>query len=273
MTELGKRVVVAVPAAAVILWLCWLGGWYFSGAIIAAAMIIQHEMAGVLGKAGHGPDPFFPYTIALWILLIPHLPHAFEIGVAIFLIFAGLQVFNSSDTHIRQMVSTLFAGVYAPLGLLMLLMVRDTGASETGFILTLSLFLMVWGNDVFAYFGGKSLGKRLMAPKISPKKTWEGFAFGFLGAAAGLAIAFYTVPIAYPVTFVQALPAAALVSIFGPLGDLSVSKLKRAAGVKDTSGLLPGHGGMLDRLDALILVSPAFYLYLHLLTILGYASF
>ncbi len=273
MSELGKRVVVAVPAAAAILWLCWLGGWYFVGTIIAAVMIIQHEISEVLGKAGFRTDPFFPYTIALWILLIPHLPYAFEIGIAIFLLFAGVQVFNSSATHIQQMVSTLFAGFYAPLGLLMLLMVRGTGASETGFILTLSLFLMVWGNDVFAYFGGKSLGKRLMAPQISPKKTWEGFAFGFIGAAAGLAIAFYAVPIVYPITFMQALPAAALVSVFGPLGDLSVSKLKRAAGVKDTSNLLPGHGGLLDRLDALILVSPAFYLYLHLLTILGYASF
>lgn len=236
-------------------------------------MLAQREMNMVCGKAGFKPDDFFPYSFALWILLIPKLPHAFEIGLIIFLLFMAMQIFKQPDHHIEEMVSTLFCGIYAALGLSLLMVIRNTGSSETGFILTLSLLLMVWGNDILAYFGGKYLGSHLMAPKISPKKTWEGFLFGFAGAVAGLTIAIYLVPIDYPVLLLPALPLTIVVSIFGPLGDLAVSKLKRAAGVKDTSNLLPGHGGMLDRFDALILAAPAFYVYLYFLKVLGYVTF
>src|SRR5699024_6234076 len=145
--------------------------------------------------------------------------------------------------------STLFCGMYAPTGLLLLLLVRNLGSSETGFVLTIALLLMVWGNDVFAYFGGKQFGRRLLAPSVSPKKTWEGFFSGFIGAFAGLLITFYLIPMSFPTELVQALPLVVLVSIFGPIGDLAESKLKRAAGVKDTSNILPGHGGFLDRFD------------------------
>lgn len=273
MSELAKRILFAVPAAAIFLAVTWYGGWYFLGFIILVALFIQREIGIICGKAGFKPDDFFPYTIALWILLVPVLPHAFEIGILIFLLFVGIQVFKQSDHHIEEFISTLFCGLYAPLGLLMLLMIRNTGASETGFILTVSLLLMVWGNDVFAYFGGKYLGSHLLAPNISPKKTWEGFLFGVGGAAVGLLIAVYLIPIAFPIPLLAALPLAVAVSIFGPLGDLAESKLKRAAGVKDASNILPGHGGFLDRFDALILAAPAFYLYIYLLEVMGYAGF
>lgn len=273
MSELAKRILFAVPAAAVFLYVTWVGGWTFTAVIIAIGMFIQYEITAVTAKAGFKPDDFFPYTIALWLLLSPILPHAFEIGVAIFLLFIAMQVVKNPEQGIQEMVTTLFCSFYAPLGLLLFLLTRNLGTTETGFVLTLSLLLMVWGNDVFAYFGGKYLGSHLMAPKISPKKTWEGFMFGILGAAAGLLITIYLVPISYPVTILYALPVALVVSIFGPLGDLSVSKMKRAAGVKDTANILPGHGGFLDRFDALILAAPAFYLYVYSLKIMGYVSF
>lgn len=273
MNELLKRILFAVPAAAFFLWVTWLGGWYFSGLIIGIALIAQREMNIICGKAGFKPDDFFPYTIALWILLIPNLPYAFEIGLVIFLMFVALQVFKQSAHNTEEFISTLFCGMYASLGFLILMVIRNTGLSETGFILTVSLLLMVWSNDILAYFGGKYLGSHLMAPRISPKKTWEGFFFGFAGAVIGLLIAIYLLPLDYPITLAYALPLTVLVSIFGPLGDLAISKLKRAAGVKDTSNLLPGHGGLLDRFDALILAGPAFYVYLHFLTVMGYVGF
>ena len=273
MNELGKRILFAVPAAAFFLFVTWLGGWIFTGVIIIIAMLIQLEMSVICSKAGFKPDAYFPYTIALWILLIPALPYPFEIGIAIFLLFVGIQVFNKSEQDIQEFVSTLFCGFYAPIGLLLFLLIRNMGSSETGFALTIGLLLMVWGNDVFAYFGGKNFGRQLLAPGISPKKTWEGFFFGFVGAFTGLLITVYLIPVAFPVEMTLALPLIALVSVFGPLGDLAESKLKRAAGVKDASNILPGHGGFLDRFDALILAAPAFYLYIKLLIILEYISF
>lgn len=273
MNELAKRILLAVPAAAVFLYITWLGGWIFTSLIIVIALFIQYELTSISAKAGFKPDDFFPYTIALWLLLTPVLPHAFEIGLGIFLLFMGMQVFKNPGHGIQEMVATLFCGFYAPLGLLIFLMIRSLGTSEIGFVLTLSLLLMVWGNDVFAYFGGKYLGSRLLAPQISPKKTWEGFFFGVIGALVGLFIVIYAIPLAYPLPLLSALPLAILVSIFGPIGDLAESKLKRAAGVKDASNILPGHGGFLDRFDALILAAPACYLYIRCLEIFGYASF
>lgn len=131
---------------------------------------------------------------------------------------------------------------------------------------------MVWGNDVFAYFGGKTFGKTPLASSISPNKTWEGFFSGFIGAGVGLALIIFLVPIESPFEAVLFVPLIFLISIFGPIGDLAESKLKRAAGKKDSSTLLPGHGGLFDRFDALLLAAPAMFVYLRILDILGYVS-
>lgn len=273
MSELTKRILFALPAAALFLYITWIGNFYFVGLIVLIALFIQRELSIISDSAGFKPDYFFPYTIGLWILLTPFLPHPFAIGMAIFLLFVSFQVFKTGDRALKELVSTLFCGIYAPLGLLTLLLIRNTGSSETGFVLTVSLLLMIWGNDIFAYFGGKAIGKHQLAPTVSPNKTWEGFFFGILGAFVGLFLVIYTVPFEYPVSILAVAPAAILVSIFGPIGDLTESRIKRAANVKDASNILPGHGGFFDRFDALILAAPAFYLYLYLLKVLGYASF
>jgi phosphatidate cytidylyltransferase len=262
VSELTKRILFAVPAAALFLYITWLGNFYFVGLIVLVTLFIQRELSIMSESAGFKPDELFPYTIGLWILLTPYLPYPLAIGIAIFLLFTAIQVFKTGDLAVKELISTFFCGVYVPLGFLTLIIIRNTSAPETGFVLTVSLLLMVWGNDVFAYFGGKTFGKHLLAPKISPKKTWEGFFFGILGALVGLFLVIYFVPIDYPVSTLAIAPAALLVSVFGPVGDLTASRIKRAASVKDASDILPGHGGFFDRFDALILASPAFYLYL-----------
>ncbi|MDX1586959.1 MAG: phosphatidate cytidylyltransferase [Balneolaceae bacterium] len=273
MSELSKRVLFAVPAAALFLYITWVGGWIFTAIIVAIGLTVIYEFHGISSKAGFRPDPYFPYTIGLWVMLSSTLPHAFAIGIGIFLLFVALQVYRYSETAMQEFVSTAFAGIYAPLGFLMFIKIRATGEPETGFMLALAVLLMVWGNDIFAYFGGKQFGAHPMAPKVSPKKTWEGFLFGIAGSVAGLSAALYLMPYSLPFTLLQALPVALIVSIFGPVGDLAASKLKRAAGVKDASNILPGHGGVFDRFDALILAAPAFYLYIYFLETAGYVAF
>lgn len=273
MSELTKRVLFAVPAAAFFLYITWLGEYYFVGLIVIITLFIQRELSMMSESAGFQADRYFPYTIGLWILLSPLLPYPLVIGLIIFLLFVGLQMFKVGDQGIKELVSTFFCGIYAPLGFLTLLLLRDLGSAEAGFMLTITLLLMIWGNDVFAYFGGKTFGKHLLAPVVSPNKTWEGFFFGVLGAIVGLVVGMYAVPGAYPVSFALMLPGVLLVSIFGPIGDLTESRLKRAAQVKDASSVLPGHGGFFDRFDALILAAPAIYSYLYLIEQLGYATF
>ncbi|MGM0546956.1 MAG: phosphatidate cytidylyltransferase [Bacteroidota bacterium] len=273
MSELTKRVLFAVPAAVFFLFVTWLGGFYFVGLIVLIAIFIQHELSALSAGAGFEPDQFFPYTIGLWILLSPFLVHQLAIGLAIFLLFVGIQVFKTGDRALKNLVSTVFCGIYPTLGLLGIILIRDISTDEYGFALTIGLLLMVWGNDVFAYFGGKNFGKRKLAPAISPNKTWEGFFFGIVGAFIGLTVAYYAVPVDSMVPLAMLIPATLLVSIFGPIGDLTESRIKRAANAKDSSSILPGHGGFFDRFDALILAAPAFYLYLYLLKVLGYVSF
>ena len=115
-------------------------------------------------------------------------------------------------------------------------------------------------SDTFAWFVGKNWGKRKFSPIISPKKTWEGYWGSLLGAFCGAALVWYFA-LQTQVTFGHVLASAGIIWITGPFGDLIESMLKRSAGVKDSGQLIPGHGGMLDRMDALIFTGPALYWY------------
>lgn len=273
MSELLKRILFAVPAAILFIFLTWLGGWYFKGFIIVIGFFIQQETMRLLSSSGNPTDQYFPYTIGLWIMLFPVIPHAFEIGLVILLLFIAIQTFSTSEDSITRLTSSFFAGLYAPIGLLSLMLIRDTGGNEAGFLLTIATVLMVWGNDIFAFFGGKNFGKHKLAPAISPNKTWEGFLSGYVGCFAGLLLALFAVPFETGLTFDLALPLILFVGTFGPVGDLIESKIKRKAGVKDSSNLLPGHGGFFDRFDALLLAAPAAYVYIKLIQEFDYVIF
>lgn len=119
------------------------------------------------------------------------------------------------------------------------------------------LFVLIWSSDTFAYLTGKFFGKHKMAPKISPKKTWEGFAGGvILTLILGFFVEHY-----FPELRGNWMIVGLLISIFAPLGDLVESQLKRSFAVKDSGNIIPGHGGILDRLDSFIICAPVIYLY------------
>jgi phosphatidate cytidylyltransferase len=131
---------------------------------------------------------------------------------------------------------------------------------EEGVFLVFFLFVVTWGNDIAAYYSGTLWGRHQMAPETSPKKTWEGAVGGLVGSLAlACACRAWFLP---SLSLTHALGVGFLLGIAAPLGDLCESLLKRCAGVKDSGGLIPGHGGMLDRIDSLIFTTPAFYYYL-----------
>ena len=131
-------------------------------------------------------------------------------------------------------------------------------AEEFNGYLLLMVFVLVWSTDTFAYLVGRKLGKHKLAPHISPGKTWEGLAGGTLGSI-GVALLFYKFNPSDSIWFYVI--SAIIVSVFGVLGDLFESKLKRLAGVKDSGKMLPGHGGFLDRFDSLLMVAPPYYVF------------
>jgi phosphatidate cytidylyltransferase len=126
------------------------------------------------------------------------------------------------------------------------------------FSIPLGILLLTWSLDVFAYFGGKYLGKHKLWERISPKKTWEGAIIGALCTMA-LAVTFEYV---WPQTW-SWLVVGGIVSVFSQLGDLVESMYKRGLSLKDSGGILPGHGGILDRFDGMLITLPMIYLFIY----------
>jgi len=156
--------------------------------------------------------------------------------------------------------STLFAIVYIGLTLSFLVPLRFSprfSSVGTGRDLTLLLFLVIWTDDIFAYLVGRRLGRTLLMPRVSPKKTLEG-SLGGLAASllAGWAFARW---FWHPANLKAAMLLVVLVAVAGQVGDLAESALKRGADVKDSGTLLPGHGGLLDRVDSLLFGAPALW--------------
>jgi len=129
-----------------------------------------------------------------------------------------------------------------------------------GGMTVLSVFAAIWVCDSAAYFAGRAWGRHKLFPRVSPNKTWEGAIAGFVAAVAVFLVARALV-LPY-LTPVGALVCGVIVGVFGQLGDLVESLLKRDAGVKDSSNLIPGHGGVLDRFDSLLFVAPLIFVYL-----------
>ena len=183
-----------------------------------------------------------------------------------------------------SMAATLFGVVYPTALLAFLVAIRGGGSVAGGgassaealngapalvqpaltdgdaFALTVSILVLVWTTDSMAYFVGRAIGRRPLAPRISPKKTWEGTLGGAAFAVAAGALLKLT--LLQFLTWPHMVALALICGVLGQLGDLAESKMKRAVGVKDSGALLPGHGGMLDRFDSMIVVAPAAYLYL-----------
>lgn len=175
------------------------------------------------------------------------------------------------DNHI-QSVSTLSKYLYL-LGYITLPFVFITkisfGVNDYNPKIIIGLFILIWTNDTFAYIVGKSIGKNKLFEKISPKKTIEGFFGGLIFAIfAGYLISMYLIKPSAQFSDKSILIwmiIAAIVGVIGTIGDLIESKFKRIAGVKDSGKIMPGHGGVLDRLDSVIFVAPFIFLFYKIL--------
>jgi phosphatidate cytidylyltransferase len=184
-------------------------------------------------------------------------PRAEEAFIAFVLGLAAITLFSR-----RPLVETLPAAGISASGLLLVAFplsyaVRLHGSGTRGPLLLLFTMVIIWVGDTTAYFVGRSIGKYKLAPHLSPKKTWEGTIASFLGSlvVAMVFARYMTVPLPH------LLGMAAVGNVAGQVGDLLESAYKRSAGIKDSGSILPGHGGVLDRIDALILAIPVVWYY------------
>lgn len=268
MADLGKRIAFVIVAAPVFLGLLWIGGWAFKAMIIAIALFIQFEILAIFRKGGYPVFLLPAVAIGLVVLLSVALPVVTPLLGLLFLwIITATVLHNDGKTAFLGIMNSIFAGLYASTGMLFLILIRDAGSDYVGLSLALTIILLVWGNDIFAYFVGKNFGRNAMVPNISPKKTWEGAAGGVVGSFFALFLCYFAIP-EYPFDLAVMLPLPVIVSIAGPIGDIFASRLKRVVDVKDSSTLLPGHGGFFDRFDAMLAAMPAAFIYLYLVSVI-----
>ena len=202
---------------------------------------------------------------------------AFSAAIATFVFLTIAMRRDNLATGYPAAAASAFGFAYIALPLAMLVQLRQQWA---GAFLILYLLLVVWSGDIFAYFVGKAIGRHLMAPRISPKKTWEGAIASLIASMAiGGTLFYYSSQVS--TTFLQwgliqrrdgmfglekpalvpILVLTAILNIAAQLGDLVESLIKRGAGVKDSGAILPGHGGMLDRIDALLFAAPILWVW------------
>ena len=201
----------------------------------------------------------------------------FAAAIAPFIFLTRAMRNEDLSTGYPAAAAAVFAFTYIALPMGMLVQLRQQWA---GAFYLLYLLLVVWAGDIFAYFVGKTIGRHLMSPRISPKKTWEGAAASVLASVAvGWLLFNYSLPISSALLraglidrrdglFGLERPAMGpviiltiVLNIAAQLGDLVESLIKRGANVKDSGGILPGHGGMLDRIDALLFAAPVLWYY------------
>lgn len=175
-----------------------------------------------------------------------------------FMVF-GVELFALSESPLRNVASTLLGVVYVavPMAVMTFLPLLLSGGVWKPWYFLFYIFI-VWGNDVFAYLVGITLGRHRLCERISPKKSWEGFFGGIAGALGVGAVAAWVLDDSCALW----LGLAAVVAVASVVGDLVESMFKREAGIKDSGNILPGHGGMLDRFDALIYAAPFALVYL-----------
>jgi phosphatidate cytidylyltransferase len=245
--------------------------WVFLVLAVAAMVFALWEFYLLAKRLQLKPDPAAGYiagaalvTIPLQndqsinILLVQFVIIALTIGALIAATLRGAPF----DKMIASVGATILGVLYIPL------LGSHLIAMRVGFDPTLSrhllsfFFLVLMGADAGAYYIGRALGKHKLAPSISPGKTWEGAIGGIVAALAMGALSHFWFFRELPLRFI--LPLAAVMTVVGIFGDLAESALKRGAGAKDAANILPGHGGLLDRLDSLLFNAPLIYYFARL---------
>lgn len=268
MTDKNKNLLVRVISGLTllpgVLYLLYLGGWWTAALLGFAAGACAWEYISITLKG-----PFTPVAVLTvgMASAMPMLPIAVPLHANALISGAtGIVLFSAWAWHLLRgplpeaplrTAHLLMAFIYGHGGLTALAALRLV--PEHGLMWVVSALVITWGNDTMAYFAGRLFGKHKLYPEVSPNKTWEGFAGGFVGAIGFLFLqrAFF-----FPqMTVLDCFVLGGLGSLLGPAGDLCESMLKRAYAVKDSGVIIPGHGGMLDRIDALIFNAPMVFLY------------
>jgi phosphatidate cytidylyltransferase len=305
--SLAPRVLVALIAIPLIVWLTMLGGYYFFFLVAVISSLTLYEFYGLAEAKGAAPlkilgligggiiNVVFVYE-RLQVDIYQFVLNHFSMHLAMFsqhqlltvvllkllLLTMLVELFRTKGSPLINVAATMGGVMIISLCFGTLIFLRElfpygfpvykffaigyaddlqlAQINRWGGFTVIALFASIWMCDTAAYFGGSMFGRHRLFESVSPKKTWEGAVFGFLFSMLTMMLAKVLV-LGY-LSYLHAIVLGILIGVFGQLGDLIESRFKRDAGVKDSSKLIPGHGGLYDRFDSLVYLSPIVYLYI-----------
>lgn len=268
MKEIYKRIITGACFGIIVI-LSILIDWKLMALVFGVFLILSAlELAKIIKVI----SPLFPLKLFLFLVLLFYLalifattqsykPSNLTLLFLVFPILATIQLFKNSFLNLSRIFFLIFGLIYlvVPFGLLLILRIENESNQST-WIYPLFIISTIWVYDTFAYFTGILFGKTKLFERISPKKTWEGLIGGLL-----MSLVFYYFAQKYiiDISFIVGLFATVLIVFSSTLGDLFESFLKRKTNFKDSSNILPGHGGVLDRFDSVFFAVPVFYVYYH----------
>lgn len=253
---LKKRILSAVIGLPLVFAALIMGGWYLRLFLVAISLIGLYEFYAVFKNTEIRPINFIGYGAVLFFYIFSYTYDSIDLfvilSVVIFSIPVVLHKYNLKDTSITIM-GIIYVIFFSYIG-----KIRDI---KGGYLLVWLIFIISWLTDTFAYFIGKRIGKNKLCPSISPNKTFEGSVGGIIGSLVGCLLFTYLFRGKLELNYYYIIFLSIIGSIVAQIGDLFASFIKRNCNTKDFSKIIPGHGGILDRFDSILFVSPCIYIF------------
>jgi len=266
----ATRILVSIVGIPIILSAAYFGKIYFLIFTLAISLISFTEFSKMANKKDMKPNLTAGLTFILLILVNQYsgLIDFFRFFVIMMIILLVIELFRNNGSAIMNLGATLLGIMYIGLFGSTLLSIREMypdidNLYDRGGFLIITILASIWICDSAAYFGGTKFGRHKLFQRVSPNKSWEGAVFGFIFALLTVIAAKFLV--LDFLSWTAVLYIGLIVGIIGQIGDLVESLLKRDAAVKDSSELIPGHGGIFDRFDSLLMTAPAVYIILRYL--------
>ncbi|MFA6473020.1 MAG: phosphatidate cytidylyltransferase [Candidatus Latescibacterota bacterium] len=259
-----KRIIVGVVFGPLVLWIFWNGGYPLFAFLALLTLLGQWELFRMLNGNLCFYHHLTGYLAGLAIVTdaaVCKSGHIPLIIVTALIIYFIIEIITGKEQKLRNISHSLLVTLYPAafiVYLFKILMSPCVILGNDNRFLLVYLVLVIWAFDTVSYFAGRYFGKHPFFPSISPKKTIE----GFWGGIAGVVIFGSAVTLITGYSFLQIMIVSVLAGFAGQAGDLSESIIKRDVGIKDSSNIIPGHGGILDRFDSIIFAAPVVYLYL-----------
>jgi phosphatidate cytidylyltransferase len=268
ISNTATRIIVSLIAIPAIVLACYFGEYYFFAFVLGIGILSYFEF-WLFVKNKDIDANFIVGIISVGVIITNSyikIIADYPLLITILLLLTIIELFRNKKSAIVNLGTSLLGILYFGLFASALLSIREIYQVEytQGGLLIISIVASIWVCDSAAFFGGTALGKHKLFPRVSPNKSWEGAIFGLLFAVLAMVIS--KVLFLDFLSWIDVITIGLIVGIIGQSGDLIESLFKRDAGVKDSSTLIPGHGGIFDRFDSLLYTAPAVLLYIKYLS-------